>query len=119
VGWKRYADLPRYVAAFDVGICPYAANAYTRNVFPLKVYEYLAAGKPVVATGTPSLAGLEPDVLVAQTGASLVGAVETALGASTAADRERRMALAARNTWEDRTERLLGLVADELERARP
>lgn len=118
VGWKRYADLPRYVAAFDIGLCPYAANAYTRNVFPLKVYEYLAAGKPVVATGTPSLAGMEPDVLVAESAASLVEAVESALAASAPDDRERRMALAARNTWDTRTERLLALISAELETCR-
>jgi glycosyltransferase involved in cell wall biosynthesis len=118
VGWKRYADLPRYVAAFDVGICPYAANAYTRNVFPLKVYEYLAAGKPVVATGTPSLSGMQPDVVLADDVTSAVFAVETLLRGSSTEDVERRMALAARHTWELRTERLLGLVADELERTR-
>jgi glycosyltransferase involved in cell wall biosynthesis len=118
LGWRPYQDLPRYIAAFDVALCPYVRNAYTENVFPLKIYEYLAAGKPVVATGTPSLRGMEPDVILVDGAASLPAAVEAALSRSSDADRERRMALAARNTWEDRTERLLGLVADELERMR-
>ncbi|MDQ3380690.1 MAG: glycosyltransferase [Actinomycetota bacterium] len=119
LGWKAYQELPRYVAAFDVGLCPYIASAYMRNVFPLKVYEYLAAGKPVVASGTPSLSGMEPDVVVVDGADALVRAVETALDRSTAADVERRMTLAARNTWEGRTERLLTLVADELEGRAP
>lgn len=115
LGWKPYQELPRYVAAFDVGLCPYLANAYMQNVFPLKVYEYLAAGKPVVASGTPSLSGMEPDVVVVDGPHALLPALEAALDRSTGADVERRMALAARNTWEGRTERLLGLVVDELE----
>ena len=118
LGWKPYDQLPRYMAAFDVGLCPYLANAYTRNVFPLKVYEYLAAGKPVVATGTPALAGMEPDVVVADGASSLLAAVETMLTRSSRADRERRMKLAAGHTWEHRTERLLELIAAELDRGR-
>src|SRR5206468_2969796 len=71
-GWKPYQTLPAYVAAFDVGLCPYLANRYTQNVFPLKVYEYLSAGKPVVASGTPSLAGMEPDVTLVNGTASFL-----------------------------------------------
>jgi glycosyltransferase involved in cell wall biosynthesis len=117
LGWKPYEDLPRYVAAFDVGLCPYQANAYTRNVFPLKVYEYLAAGKPVIAAGTPTLAGLAPDVVLADGPESFVASVEAALRRS-GAERKQRMALAARNTWDARTERLLGLITAELEASR-
>lgn len=40
-----------------VGIIPYCCNEYTSGVFPMKVYEYLAAGLPVVATPLPSLSG--------------------------------------------------------------
>jgi glycosyltransferase involved in cell wall biosynthesis len=117
LGWKPYAELPRYVAAFDVGLCPYVESAYTRNVFPLKVFEYLAAGKPVVATGTPSLTGMEPDVVLSDGPPSVVAAIEAALGSTSDADRARRMALASRNTWESRTERLLALISAELESA--
>jgi glycosyltransferase involved in cell wall biosynthesis len=115
LGWKPYEELPRYFAGFDVGLCPYRASPYMRSVFPLKVYEYLAAGKPVVASGTPTLRGMEPDVVLTEGPESFVGAVESALDRSSVEDRDRRMALAARNTWESRTERLLGLIAAELE----
>jgi len=45
-----YEDIPRYIARFDVGILPFNVNAMTHAVRPLKVLEYLAMGKPVVAT---------------------------------------------------------------------
>jgi glycosyltransferase involved in cell wall biosynthesis len=115
LGPKPYSDLPRYVAAFDVGLIPYVSNAYTRSCFPLKLYEYLAAGKPVVASGLPELAEMEPDVVLADRPASFVEAVEEALSRNSEADRVRRRELASRNSWEAKTERLLGLVGRELD----
>jgi glycosyltransferase involved in cell wall biosynthesis len=115
LGEKPYAELPWYVAGFDVGLIPYLSNAYTRSCFPLKLYEYLAAGKPVVASGLPELAGMEPDVLLADGTAAFIQAVEGALDRDSQADRKRRQEIAARNSWETRTGRLLELVDRELE----
>jgi glycosyltransferase involved in cell wall biosynthesis len=114
LGQKPYADLPRYVAGFDVGLIPYVSNAYTKSCFPLKLYEYLAAGKPVVATGLPELSGMEPDVMLVDGAAAVVEAVEQALERANGGDESRRIDLASRNTWETRTERLLQLIDDEL-----
>jgi glycosyltransferase involved in cell wall biosynthesis len=116
VGPRAYADLPRAVAAFDVALIPYAENEYTRSVFPLKLYEYLAAGKPVVATGLPEVQGLEPHVVVVRGVDDAVDATSRAL-ATSETGRAERMAVAAANTWESRTQRLLDLVAAELERS--
>jgi glycosyltransferase involved in cell wall biosynthesis len=113
LGLQSYAALPRVVAAFDVALIPYLENDYTRSCFPLKVYEYLAAGKPVVATGLPELAKLAPDVLLTAGTDQAVAAVELVLAEDDAA-RARRIARAAANTWETRTSRLLALVRDEL-----
>jgi glycosyltransferase involved in cell wall biosynthesis len=112
LGPKEYDELPKYVAAFDVGLIPYLANTYTQSCFPLKLYEYLAAGKPVVASGLPELAGREPDVVVANDASSFIAAIEASLGLLSPHDRSRRMAIAARNTWDSRAERLLGLVTE-------
>jgi glycosyltransferase involved in cell wall biosynthesis len=119
LGQKPYAELPRYVATFDVGLIPYVSNAYTRSCFPLKLYEYLAAGKAVVASGLPEVANMEPDVILADGATNFVQAAQAALGRNSEADRVRRMKLAARNSWETRTERLLELVRQELETAKP
>lgn len=118
LGPKAHGELPRYVAAFDVALIPYRETAYTRSCFPLKLYEYLAAGKPVVATGLPELRGLEPDVVVAPSeGGAFIGAVEAALGRTSADDRARRAALAEANTWEARAARLLDFVSSRLDRS--
>ncbi len=57
LGTRPYAQLPAVLRAADAGLIPYARNALTESVFPMKVYEYLAAGLPVVATPLPALAG--------------------------------------------------------------
>ena len=119
LGPKQYAELPRYVAAFDVGLIPHVANAYTRSCFPLKLYEYLAAGKPVVASGVPELAGMEPDVVLADGARAFVEAVQDALKHDGEADQLRRRQLADRNSWETKTERLVELVRRELEADEP
>jgi glycosyltransferase involved in cell wall biosynthesis len=115
VGAKPYAELPRYVAAFDVGVIPYVSNAYTRSCFPLKLFEYLAAGKPVVASGLPELSAMEPDVVLTDRAASFIEAVQTALSRNSEAERLRRRQLAAGNSWEKKTDRLLKLVRRELQ----
>jgi len=115
LGPVAYADLPGYVAAFDVGTIPYLRNAYTRSCFPLKTFEYLAAGKPVVACGLPELEGMEPHVVVADDAESFVAAVDKALTMTSEADAASRREIAARNTWETRTRRLLELVGAELD----
>ena len=55
LGPKPYDLLPDYLRGFDVATIPATRNAYTEAMFPMKFFEYLAAGKPVVATNIRSL----------------------------------------------------------------
>jgi glycosyltransferase involved in cell wall biosynthesis len=50
LGQKAYADLPRYVKAFDVCLMPFALNEATEYINPTKTLEYMASGKPIVST---------------------------------------------------------------------
>lgn len=50
LGSKSYAELPAYIAGWDVALLPFAKNEATRFISPTKTPEYLAAGKPVVST---------------------------------------------------------------------
>lgn len=114
LGFRPYDDLPSFVGGFSVGLIPYRATDYTRNCSPLKVFEYLAAGKPVVASGVPELEGMEPDVVLADGVDEFVAAVEAALADDSPDAVARRQRLAEENTWEGRTERLLELIGGRL-----
>ncbi|QCK13884.1 hypothetical protein DCC35_03465 [Mangrovivirga cuniculi] len=50
LGSKKIDDLPAYLKKIDVAIIPFKCNVLTKSIYPLKINEYLAAGKPVVAT---------------------------------------------------------------------
>jgi len=50
LGGKTYAELPQYLAGWDVALMPFAINESTRFISPTKTPEYLAGGKPVVST---------------------------------------------------------------------
>ena len=54
-GAKPHEALANYLQRFDVCIVPYLRSAYTETVVPVKVNEYLAAGKPVVSTDLPTV----------------------------------------------------------------
>ena len=114
LGPVDYDALPSVVAAFDVGLIPYLENTYTRSCFPLKLFEYLAAGKPVVASGLPELEGMEPDVTLVSGSSDFTAAANAAASLDGPEDVGRRRALAGANTWESRTSRLLDLTAAEL-----
>jgi glycosyltransferase involved in cell wall biosynthesis len=98
---------------------PVCVEACTRSCFPLTTYEYLAAGKPVIATGVPELAEMEPDVVLVDGAASFVEADQKAVGRNAEADRLRRGQLAARNSWERKTDQPLKLVRRELDTRKP
>jgi glycosyltransferase involved in cell wall biosynthesis len=55
LGVKKQSDLPKYLKKVDVCIIPFLINDLVKGVNPLKLYEYLAAGKPVVSTALPDV----------------------------------------------------------------
>lgn len=56
-GMIPHEDVPKWVAAADVGVLTFPAEGATRDIFPTKVLQYMACGKPVVATPLPGLVG--------------------------------------------------------------
>lgn len=62
-GMQAYADLPRFLACFDVALLPFARNEATRFISPTKTLEYLAGGKPVVSTPITDVVDLYGEVV--------------------------------------------------------
>ena len=63
-GFVSYEHLPGYYAGFDLGIIPFKGELLMRGVSPIKMYEYLAAGKPVVSSMMPGVTGFaSPGIL--------------------------------------------------------
>jgi glycosyltransferase involved in cell wall biosynthesis len=110
LGPRPYADVPCFLAAMDVALIPFVNDAVTYHADPIKAYEYLAAGVPVVATDLPALHRLRPFVRLANTPSGFLAQIEAALGEGREAGRAARQAEAARHDWSCRfadVERLL------------
>jgi glycosyltransferase involved in cell wall biosynthesis len=101
LGPRPYVALPEVLRGADVALVPYAINDLTRSVFPMKVYEYLAAGLPVVATPLPALAETT-QISVAADAPATVAAVERALAEDGQAARRARSAAVQTNSWDAR-----------------
>jgi glycosyltransferase involved in cell wall biosynthesis len=105
VGPRDAADLPAVLRGADIGLIPYAINDLTRSVFPMKVYEYLAAGLPVLATPLPALEGVDGVERVAGA-AELITASERELDLDGPQRRRQRSEAAASHSWEARIEEI-------------
>ncbi len=115
LGSRAYASLPEVLRGADVALIPYAINQLTRSVFPMKVFEYLAAGLPVVTTPLPALTST-PGVIVAADARSTVAAVERALATDGPAARRARSEAVRDHSWEARLDEIASYLSG-LERA--
>ena len=113
MGHRPYDALPAYIKGFDVALIPYRLNEYTRNCFPIKFFEFLATGKPVVISPLPALREFHDAVYVARDAAELELRCAEAL-ADPGAGLEGRLALAAQHTWSSRVAKLMGHVEARL-----
>ncbi|MDQ0417004.1 glycosyltransferase involved in cell wall biosynthesis [Croceifilum oryzae] len=103
LGHKSYESLPFYLRYIDVGIIPFAINRITHSTNPVKAYEYLATGKPVVSTPLPEVLKMKPYVLIADQPNQFVKAVRTAL-VNLKKNSRKRMSFAKQHSWEKRFE---------------
>lgn len=106
-----YPRLPPYLHAFDVCVIPFTKTALTDATSPVKLFEFLSAGKPVVATALDELEQYADHVELARGADAWLAALERALADDTPERARQRVALARRNTWDDRVQELRGLLA--------
>lgn len=117
LGRRPQAQLPAYIRYLDVALMPYEDSLFTRYQSPMKVWEYLYAGPPIVGTGSIALRSYPPPLLnYAEITEEAPAMVERAL-ADPQAGRDERRRFALANTWEDRARQLDALVDQQLNRA--
>lgn len=110
LGEQPYDRLPGYLQRFDVAVIPFKLNALTRAANPVKFFEYLSAGKPVVATALPDLEPYQDVFYAVSSADEFVQQTETALAENTAEREAARLAVARANKWEARLATLAACV---------
>ena len=110
LGPKPYEVLPSYLAQADVALLPLQLNDYTRHMYPMKFFEYLAAGRVVVATAIPSLQDQADVALLCRDD---VAAFSTAIRRALSGDApalKMRLERAQQHTYIVRTQRMLAML---------
>jgi glycosyltransferase involved in cell wall biosynthesis len=115
-GAQPYERLPEWAKAFDVAILPYRLSSGSIHANPLKLREYLATGKPVVAVSTPEVARFAHCVRIARSRDEFEAKIEQALTEDSPAEKQARIREVMGSTWEARASQVLKVVADVLAR---
>ena len=100
-GLVPYAELPAYLARFDVAVLPFVLNELTMHIHPTKVLEYLASRTPVVSTPIPDVVKFYSGIVkIASTPDEFIAAVENLLNTPDADAVERGYQMARASSWD-------------------
>jgi glycosyltransferase involved in cell wall biosynthesis len=102
VGVLPYAALPAFLQTLDVCVIPHRDTAYSKSMSPLKLFQYLASGRPVVSTAIAGIDTFSDLLRVARDEAEFIAAIDDALENDTAEHSARRIERASQETWEPR-----------------
>lgn len=108
---KAYHELPSYLSVFGCALIPFKCNAATRSIYPLKVNEYLAAGKPVVSTDfSDDIRSFKDVIAIASDHGAFLDLIARELNADSPEKIAQRVAAAGQNTWEARVNTMWKII---------
>jgi len=107
---KRPDELPAYYNAIDVGLMAYHMAFWVPYGFPLKFFEFLGAGKPMICSPLDSMKEFPEFVDIADSADSWIAAIEKALASDTPSRQAQRKELAALSSWDHRAGEIIGHI---------
>lgn len=110
LGYRPYELLPAYIGALDVGLIPFRINQITQNLNPLKLYEYMAAGCPVVSTDVPEVRQYVPLVRIARNSKEFVAALQSVIDSDSSQLRQALREEAKQHSWDVRVEEMIEII---------
>lgn len=113
-GPKQLEALPQYLAHMDVTILPFLVNDLTKSIYPLKLNEYLAAGKPVVSTNFSSdVQSFSEVIYISSSHSEFLDNIRKGIADDSEPLRKKRAEAADKNSWENRVEDFWKLVSQQ------
>lgn len=112
LGPKPFESMTGYLRAIEVGLTPYTQSEFNRSSFPMKTIEYLAAGRPAVATSLPAVRWLNSEYITStDTPSDFADATATLLGRGRSEELVRNcQAFAEKHSWRVRAEEFAALI---------
>lgn len=114
LGTKPAVIVPRYLMACQICLLPYRRSEESRHIDPIKLYEGLASGKPIVSTPIPAVLPYSDLIWLASDDSEFEAALQEALAERDDNKVTQRRSLAAENTWEKRVEQISTLIQSRL-----
>lgn len=113
LGEKPYTEIPKYLSHFDVCLIPFRQSNLTHATNPVKMYEYLSAGKPIVATRLNELSLFSDYICLAETKQEWLNAIHSKLlEEKTPELLEKRFSFAKANSWKEKAQLIRSEVLD-------
>ena len=113
-GFKRYEDIPKYLFSFDVGIIPFKINEITNSINPLKLYEFMAAGCPIVATNISELEKFSNFVKIAKNIDEFDYLLKRLISSDLSELKKRLLNEAQKHSWDKRTTEMISHIQKHL-----
>jgi teichuronic acid biosynthesis glycosyltransferase TuaH len=117
-GRKKIDELPAYLQYSDCTIIPFLCNQLTKSIYPLKINEYLSAGKPVVTTNfSEDIASFRNVANVAENHDEFLTMIDKAIYEDTAEERAHRISVSSNNNWEARAHHFIEITGEFLKQS--
>lgn len=113
-GRINFDDAPGYVNKFNVAIIPHKLNAFVQSMNPMKMYDYLACGKPIVATNGAGLNMFKDQIYFADDHEKFISAIDRAIKDDSAEKQNERRAAVKPHSWKSRADKMTKLIFDKL-----
>jgi ubiquinone/menaquinone biosynthesis C-methylase UbiE len=114
LGEKPYKELPDYLFWFDVCIIPFKLTPLIEATHPVKFYEYLSSGKPVVSSKLPELLKFSDICYIAENKEDFLEKIKIALKENDLEINNKRIKFAQDNTWDARYQMLISYIEQQL-----
>jgi glycosyltransferase involved in cell wall biosynthesis len=110
LGAVDYQQLPHYIQYMDVLTIPHFIDEVTTTMDPIKIYDYMATGKPIVTTQVAGVNRFSELVHIAKDHDEFIRYLDTALSEDTPADIEKRMNAAYEHSWDSRAKEIIDIL---------
>lgn len=109
LGPVPYQDLPNLLSQASAGIIPHQVNRFTASMNPLKLYEYLASGLPVISTPVQGTEQFASGIRVATTPTEFASAIQQAISFPTQ-EKQKLKLLVQNQTWDQRVDQMIKII---------